>query len=354
MKARLMSMVGVLMAVLITASGCAVGEANPGGDESNAPIISKVEQINLYQDGEVSSLNELEGISGALLAVLQKLDLQALCVFSQERIDEIKQKDKVVELIFRDPVDIPISQFIEPEDRHHIATDENEYRILEKVKSAIFVLEDNLNEGLWAHVLVGSEYQGKIGYGCWAIKQKGSNELDKSWTDEVIKIISTEKMAKTAEQKLCEDTGGVWVNNRCLCPPGSTFTSEGCVAHSQYHPIDKIAKDYLLNSPTFKFDGIEDTLELVATNQGVCPYCWQFVFEFQCQHAGYGDRADQILLDVITLHTASITVEQGEAISAIMDDKWDMIKQKMIEKDSTGLPKPKTIQIVNREEVSLQ
>lgn len=190
MKAKLVSMVGVLMAVLITAAGCAIGEANPGGDESNAPIISKVEQINLYQDGEVSSLNELEGISSVLLTTLQKLNLQARCAFSQERIDEIKQKDKVVELIFRDPVDITISQFIELEERHHIATDEDGYRILEKVKIAIFVLQDNLEEGLTAHVLVGSVYEGKVGYGCWAIQQEGSNELDKTWLDEVNKILS--------------------------------------------------------------------------------------------------------------------------------------------------------------------
>ena len=153
-------------------------------------------------------------------------------------------------------------------------------------------------------------------------------------------------MAKTAEQKLCGDTGGVWVNNRCLCPPGSTFTSEGCVAHSQYYPIDKIAKDYLLNSLTFKFDGIEDTLELVATNTCACPYCWQFVFEFECRHAGYGDRADQIPAEVITPHTAGITIDQGEVVSAIMDNQWDMMKQKMIEKD-TGLPEPEPIETVN-------
>lgn len=323
MKAKLMSMVGVLMAVLITASGCATGEANPGGDESNAPIISKMEQINLYQDGEVSSLNELEGISGALLTTLQELNLQARCAFSQERIDEIKQKDTMVELIFREPVDITISQFIELEERHHIATDENGYRILEKVKSAIFVLEDNLNEGLWAHVLVGSEYEGKIGYGCWVIQQEGSNELDTSWLYEIASACELEIEAPSPGEDEVQTVE----------KPGNEEFNRVSQEESE-----EIARNYLLNCPTFKFDGIEDTVELVATNTMKCPYCWEFVFEFQCRHAGYGDRTGQILAEAITPHTAKIIVEQGEVISAIMDDQWDMMEQVIPPGDTDKFP----------------
>lgn len=90
-----------------------------------------------------------------------------------------------------------------------------------------------------------------------------------------------------------------------------------------------------MNSPTFEFDGIEDTLKLVATNQAACPYCWGFVFEFQCRHAGYGDRTGQMLAEVITLHTAEIIVEQGNAVSAIMDEQWNMMEHKMIEQDTS-------------------
>lgn len=222
-------------------------------------------------------------------------------------------------------MDITISQFIELEERHHIATDEDGYRILEKVKIAIFVLQDNLEEGLTAHVLVGSVHEGKVGYGCWAVKETQS----RSWIYEIASLCGLKiEIPSSGEDETVE------------------------ITKVSQEESQEIARSYLLNCPTFKFDGIEDTLELVATNQGVCPHCWQFVFEFQCGHAGYGDRADQILLDVITLHTASITVEQGEIISAIMDDKWDMIKQKMIEKDATGLPEPKPTEIVNPEEVS--
>ena len=321
MKGKLMSIGLVLMALLITASGCAMSTANPGGDESNIPIISRVEQINLYQDGEVSSLNELEGISGVLLTTLQELDLQARCAFSQERIDEIKQKDTVVELIFREPVDITIPQFIEEEERHHIATDENGYRILEKVKTAIFILEDKLNEGLWAHVLVGSEQEGRIGYGCWAIKQEESNKLDTSWVYEIASACELEIEAPSPGEDELET-----------------------ITRVSQEESEEIARNYLLNSPTFKFDGMEDSVELVTINQAVCPYCWQFVFKFQCRHAGYGDRTGQIPAEVITSHTASITVDQGEVVSAIMDDQWDMMEQKMIKKDMGGPPEPQQVE----------
>ena len=93
----------------------------------------------------------------------------------------------------------------------------------------------------------------------------------------------------------------------------------------------EIAKDYLLNSPTFRFDGIEDSLKLVVTNTLKCPCCWEFVFEFQCRHSGYGNRTGQILAQVITPHTARIIIEQGRVTSAVMDEKWDMLEQKMID-----------------------
>ena len=91
-----------------------------------------------------------------------------------------------------------------------------------------------------------------------------------------------------------------------------------------------IAEDFLLNSPTFVFDGIEDSLELVDTQPVQCSSCWQFTFEFESRHAGYGDRTGQVLAEVITPHQAIIMVEQGEVTDAVMDDKWDMLAQQEI------------------------
>ena len=331
MKGKLISMSLLLMVALITASGCATGLANIEPHVSAEPQDgghAMRKKISLWQDGEEQVIDPLENpkryiqTGDLLVESLHKLNLQARCVFSQERIDETKQKDTVVELIFREPVDITISKYVEEEERHHIATDENGYRILEKVKVAIFVLEDNLNEGLWAH-----EYQGKIGYGCWAIQQEGSNELDTSWVYEIASACELEIEAPS---------------------PGDEVQTAEKPGNEEFNRVsqeesEEIARNHLLNSPTCKFDGIEDSLELAAIYKGCCPYCWQFVFEFQCRHAGYGDRTGQMLAEVITPHTAGITVDQGEVVSAIMDDQWDMMKQKMIEKD-TGFPEPEPIE----------
>jgi hypothetical protein len=93
----------------------------------------------------------------------------------------------------------------------------------------------------------------------------------------------------------------------------------------------EIARQYVLDEPTFKFDGMEETLKLADTITLKCPYCWEFVFEFDCRQPGYGDRTGLMLAQVITPHTARIEVQKGGVVSAVMDGKWDMMKQMLIE-----------------------
>ena len=95
----------------------------------------------------------------------------------------------------------------------------------------------------------------------------------------------------------------------------------------------RIAEEFVRNSPTFVYDGMEGTLILTDTLTARCPYCWVFIFEFDSRNAGYGDRTGQVLAEVITHHRAVIGVEQLEITSAVMDDKWDMIKQAMVSED---------------------
>jgi len=89
----------------------------------------------------------------------------------------------------------------------------------------------------------------------------------------------------------------------------------------------KIAHKFVKNSPTFLFDGIEETLELTSTLTISIPNAWTFIFRFDSSHAGYGDRRDLVLAQVITPHEASITVENGEIVYASLDNKWDMLNQ---------------------------
>ncbi len=92
----------------------------------------------------------------------------------------------------------------------------------------------------------------------------------------------------------------------------------------------RIAEEFVKNSPTFVFDGIEDTLRLTDTLTARCPYCWSFIFEFDCRNAGYGDRTEQVLAEVITPHQAVIAVEQLEITSAVIDGRWDVINEELL------------------------
>lgn len=92
----------------------------------------------------------------------------------------------------------------------------------------------------------------------------------------------------------------------------------------------RIAEDFLRNSPTYKYDGVEGSIKHIETLEAFCPYCWGFVFEFQCLNTGYGDRSNKQVSSIITRHKAHISVSQGKVDGGTIDDKWDMMTQQEI------------------------
>jgi len=109
----------------------------------------------------------------------------------------------------------------------------------------------------------------------------------------------------------------------------------GCINQRKNYTEEEsleIARKFVLDCPTYKFDG--EDLKHVDTVQARCPSCWVFTFEFTSRSAGYGDRAGQMVAQVITQHTATIAVEQGRVTRAVLDDQWDMINQQMIEEQT--------------------
>lgn len=149
--------------------------------KSQSPLEEESQEIGgtvyLWENGtEQFVASENSPMSSFLFQTLRRLNLQTRCLLTEERIRDIKEHDKVIEMRFRFTEDITIGQWIESRDRDYIKTDENGYRILENVKYTLFILEDNLGGALEAHILVGS---GAEFWSCWAIGKDG--EIDKTW-----------------------------------------------------------------------------------------------------------------------------------------------------------------------------
>jgi hypothetical protein len=107
-----------------------------------------------------------------------------------------------------------------------------------------------------------------------------------------------------------------------------TFGAPAAPAEGQYTADNAIttATQFVNAENTFKFDGMTDTLN-VKMNRTVSSGVFEIVAEFTSRHAGFGDRADKMVAEVLTPHTAVITVENGAVVSALMDGQWDMIGQ---------------------------
>ncbi len=93
----------------------------------------------------------------------------------------------------------------------------------------------------------------------------------------------------------------------------------------------QMAEEFVQDCPTFAFDGVEGSRVLEETLYPDIENAWTFVYKFECRHSGYGDRDGQMLLQVITPHEATITIENGVVKTALMDGQWNMITQQMID-----------------------
>ncbi len=156
-----------------------------------------VENIFLWKNGKVKAIPQespqYAKTKGILVSTLKSLNIQARCYFSKDDIQRIREENEVVELRFALPVNITISQWVDPDGRDHIPADEKGYRILDNVKAVLFITEDNLNMGLNGHVLVYHEVGGGVNHdGCWAIGEEDNGGIDKRWINELEGITSLE------------------------------------------------------------------------------------------------------------------------------------------------------------------
>lgn len=92
----------------------------------------------------------------------------------------------------------------------------------------------------------------------------------------------------------------------------------------------EIAQRFVVDTPTFAFDGDLNTLDTISVNLLTSPYQHLIKIAFDSAHGGYGNREGQILTQVITPHTIELIVSEGVVISAITDQKWDELNNQYI------------------------
>jgi len=171
-----------LLSCLPAAPAVPEGRTPPPPEKMTIPIES-VEELRTYRGGEKQvyqpQAERIAETTERLLGVLSKLNLQATCFFGDEDVARVREEGDSLELVFAQPVDIRISQWIEEDERDHIPTDERGYRVL-RVKRALFVLGGEMA----GHVLIRDE---EGGWGCWAIEREG--EIDTRWIEAVQGIL---------------------------------------------------------------------------------------------------------------------------------------------------------------------
>jgi len=136
-------------------------------------------------------------------------------------------------------------------------------------------------------------------------------------THHVIRIHVTEGAVTFAE------IDGAWdeVKQR---PIESAYTVEGA---------EDTALVWLYGCPTFRFDGIAETVKVQNIIALRMPNAWEVYIDFTCGYPGYGDRTGNVMLGKTQDHTIRITVIAGQVTRAIIDDVWDEMKQARL--DST-------------------
>ena len=113
----------------------------------------------------------------------------------------------------------------------------------------------------------------------------------------------------------------------------STFVASAAIYTNAIHnknqkDFGKTAIDFLVNSPTFSFDGIIESItvmEIYSIENDPTQYV--VVLVFNTSHAGWGDREGTFVAQIITPHVIKITIVEDEVIEAIIDDVWDEINQ---------------------------
>jgi hypothetical protein len=96
------------------------------------------------------------------------------------------------------------------------------------------------------------------------------------------------------------------------------------------------ATQFVSDGPTFSWDGIDGSIQVINSYKTQTPEpIWVVIVEFTCANAGYGDRTNQGVAEVITDHVIEVTIKDNKVIEAKIDDTWDELHENEVIIDDT-------------------
>ena len=191
MKSIILAVICFVFSISTIISGCrTLYERDVIPDEEIAETIEMVDRVVYYENGEQKIIDTKSEVGMEIVDLLAHTlhDINAVmeCSWTEEQIQEMREKDRCIELIFRSPADIKISRQTE--------TDVGkEYQILEDMSNPLFLLEDSSYQCGKATILFDYKTAGgDIHYGGMSILvgTQGSGKLDESWVESLDKLIS--------------------------------------------------------------------------------------------------------------------------------------------------------------------
>jgi hypothetical protein len=90
-----------------------------------------------------------------------------------------------------------------------------------------------------------------------------------------------------------------------------------------------VAENWIMGAPTYRYDGSD--LQFVSyARQESDQVRHVLTYRFNGSHAGYGNRSDMVLAQVITGHMINVTIIDRTVEAAVIDGKWDETGQFLI------------------------
>ncbi|MFT4249739.1 MAG: hypothetical protein ACMXYD_00015 [Candidatus Woesearchaeota archaeon] len=91
----------------------------------------------------------------------------------------------------------------------------------------------------------------------------------------------------------------------------------------------EIATQWIQQAPTYAHDGENLALTEYYVQESY-PERHVLTFSFTSRTAGYGDRSDELVAQVLTDHEIRVVIVEEEVVSAVIDGVWDEVAQEML------------------------